>query len=142
MIQKGIHIILTLFVLLSSTGLVVNRHFCQNELKDQRLFLQAHTCHPKMMEVPCPVHGTMLVESPAHGQGKGCCQNESEVITSDVELQTPPVELQISPVLWVMVFAPFTWEAILAEVPTPQYLHYKPPLLVCDSIVSLQTFRC
>ena len=45
MIQKIVHIVLAMMVLLSSSGFIVQRHFCQNELKSVSIYLKPDHCH-------------------------------------------------------------------------------------------------
>jgi len=43
-----INIILAGFVFFSATGFVVNKHFCQDELRHVKLFMKGEGCHEIM----------------------------------------------------------------------------------------------
>ncbi|MCB0853738.1 MAG: hypothetical protein KDD63_16045 [Bacteroidetes bacterium] len=146
MIQKLTHIILITTVLLSSSGLIIQKHFCQNELKSVSIYVKPDQCHPKASaSTPkaCPMHGREKMARPHKPEQKGCCDDSAEffkldtkfVITSDADF-TADIQLidfyQESPID----------DFLESESLKFHYLNYKPPLLVCDVAVSLQTFIC
>ncbi len=142
MIQRTTHIILALMVFFSSTGFVLNKHFCQNELKSVAIFSQAEPCHAQKTMRSCPMHGQM--EVPGSNESKGCCDDTTDYVKSDIDQLVSNFSLDLESQLVLLSVALFS-----ANMPLPtierqsvHYLNYKPPLIVCDLPLSLQTFRC
>jgi len=61
MIKKASHIILSMLLLLSTTGLAISKHYCGGELISTSLFVEADSC--------C--------------DSDDCCKNETEVFQLD-----------------------------------------------------------
>lgn len=140
LLHKLFHIILALLLFISSTGLVINKHYCQNELKSIALFVKAKACHSDSAMKNCPFH------NPPDGEKKekDCCNDETEYVKVDEEQLTPTVEynLPLNPVLISTLFVVLNFELPAFDKQTLHYLNYKPPLIVCDLPVRLQTFLC
>lgn len=141
MLQKIGHIILAILLFIGSTGLVINKHYCQDELKSMAVFQKAKSCHAAKQTSACPMHAQQEQDDDQSG---GCCDDQSEMVKVEQE-QTFPVlgmELQLS----IAMLPPSAMAFDLSSLPSihllPEYLHYKPPPLVCDLPVLLQTFRC
>lgn len=138
MIGKLLHIVLAQLLLLSSFGLVVNKHYCQDQLKSVAFFAEAKSCHTANMPANCPMHGTSDTED------KGCCDNESEYLKADLE------QFVTSPSTWPDIdeiklpLPPFHdfHELVRQLASKPSFLKYKPPALVADLTIRLQTFIC
>ena len=130
-------------MLLSSGGLVFQKHYCQYELKEISLFLEVEACHSsEPHEAMCPFHARH--QMPAKDDKSNCCDDETEWLKLDQDFQ---VEIGQALLLKSLLSsAPLLssnsicGEAILTS-PT-HYLNYKPPLLVSDFSISLQTFLC
>ena len=139
MLQRLIHIVLAFLFFISSTGLVINKHYCQNELKNMALFVKAEGCHT-MKQMSCPMHSSPEDENPE----KGCCDDETEYVKVDEEQQIQPSEIniQVNPVLMSVLFVTLNLDWPSLDKQSIHYLNYKPPLIVCDLPVSLQTFLC
>lgn len=140
--QKVFHILFASWIFISSTGLLVNRHFCQNDLKSTTLLVQAPSCHEEMAtEATCPLHAQHQVSDQ---ESNHCCQNES-VLFKTVLLQ----EAQFSAgwglsLLPAVLPTPVGARCFSGNVGSPRFsfTSYHPPPLVCDVAVQLQTFRC
>ena len=131
--------LLALWLLISSSGIVLNKHFCQQQLKNWSLFVEVATCHHKKAAPVCPHH------PPPEESKKGCCENKSEFFQLDVEYLITNAGFDLAP---LPISATSLWIGKL-EInpqlywPTPtHYLNYKPPLLQYDRPVLLQTFLC
>jgi len=124
-------------VFISSMGLVVNKHYCNNDLKSLSLFFKAKNCGDAFDLIPCPIHGMMKVP-----KEKDCCKDESSVVKEEAEQSFNLVHLDfVSPIVFPNL--------IVEEVDFPtfdqttlNYLNFKPPLLVKDFKVHFQTFLC
>lgn len=147
MLRKIIHIILTICILLSSVGFVVQKHYCQNELKHSSFLFKLDSCDKKKAKKDsCPMH----TKDPSHQKDnstspeKDCCEDTVEVLKPEQDLQakTSITQLEIDPLL--LGFIAIVLKLILPENHkfSHPYQNYKPPLLVCDLISSLQTFLC
>ena len=64
MLKAITNIILSLLILVSSTGIAINKHFCKNEIKSVAIYLTPESC----CKVPCK-----------------CCHNETVTIKKTVE---------------------------------------------------------
>ncbi len=130
-------------VLLSSSGFVIQKHYCQDELKEIAIYVKAEACHTKVSDKPpCPFHPQE--EQPDGVEKKNCCNNEVELVKLESEFQPETFELDFSKdeeLTALQEEALITYQ--LSENTSPvHYLNFKPPLLVCDHIVRFQTFLC
>ncbi len=74
MIKKIVHIILAFFILVSTTGLTINLHYCHDQLYDLAVFAPAHSCCEPGVEVQC--HSTEGLSDMNH------CNDESLALES------------------------------------------------------------
>ena len=117
-------------------------HYCQDELKSMAIFLEAEACHQEKAMASCPMHSS---ES-HHGEkeSQGCCDDETQYVKSETEqfVQANETEINFNPVLLSVLFVALQIELPSIDTRSIQYLNYKPPLIVCDLPVRLQTFLC
>ena len=145
MIQKFLHITLIITVLLSSIGFVVQRHFCQNELKSVSVFIKAESCHKNMAEESsCPMHKSEEHNHDGDQEKKDCCDDTVELVKLEQELQAKSLEVQLQNNPFLLGIISLALRVMLPEeaISPTYFLNYTPPLLVCDFTVSLQTFLC
>ena len=137
MFTRAAHIILAVLLFISSTGFVVNKHYCQGELKNMALFLKAESCHQDKAMKGCPMH------SSGEKEKKGCCDDETEYVkASDEQVASSfQIDLQVTPVLLAAIFVVFNIELPALDSNTLHYLTYKPPIVLNDLSVLLQVFR-
>lgn len=133
------HILLALLVLLSSSKLLVYKHYCQEELRNVRLFVQGSDCHDAAAEMACPFHSSSPQSDAAHSD-KNCCENESSLLEMPEDTFAFTQEV-IS--LFSLAGLPARIHALRLpkERRFPSFTTYKPPPLVCDLMARLQTFR-
>lgn len=146
MALRFLNIILAALVFISSTGFVINKHYCQGELKETALVVKAKSCHEKELDdranmpANCPMHQSK--NSSGCEEKKGCCDNETEFVKLDIDQDIVSFEyqkLQIPQLATILVFATdFNLEETITS--PVHFKNYKPPLIVCDVPVSLQTF--
>ena len=145
MIKKSIHIALILSILLSTVGFVIQKHFCQDELKNISVFVSAENCHEKKgTEQSCPFH-PQKQEHPHKGiEKKDCCNNEVELIKLEEDAVSKSYDILLQENHLFLGLITLAINPDISEIETRQnhYHNYKPPLLVCDFTVSLQTFLC
>ncbi len=146
MLFRACHIILCLIILISSTGLSINHHYCQGQIKSAALLVKANACGPAgdrtaQSEPFCPVEGMATL-----GKGR-CCYDLSSFIkqlilkdsSSDGITAISPSKPQVLPL--VLAF----WETgVLHHRPVKinSSTFYRPPVLSRDLTIVLQTFLC
>jgi hypothetical protein len=140
--NRSLSIGLIFLLILSSTGIVLNKHFCQDELRSVHLFAQAKSCQQQAPERPaCPLH------PPADQQDEhqDCCDNKSEYHKTDTEQQQseskPESTYFPAPISGPIIGILFPDAARFLRQRIA-YLHFKPPLLTLDLTIRLQVFRC
>ena len=134
-------VLLALLVLVSSSGLGFSKHYCQGVLRNTSLFAEAAPCHGVSKTAECPRHAR------AQGDGldkKDCCDTQTDFLKVEDDQLSTLADLLIvdTPALLAVLFFFLPFEVIAADTKTRHDLLYKPPLLVCDLPVSLQTFLC
>lgn len=138
---RSLHISLIFLLLVGSTGLVVNKHFCQDILRDVRIFAEAPTCHQQPDTEPaCPLHAPTEDEQPRNN----CCDSSSDYYKLDTEQpEAEPAPLPLHfPAPIGGATAHFAFNPPPAFPAPDRYLHYQPPLLTRDRTVTLQVFLC
>ena len=125
-------------MLVSATGFSVDMHFCQNEFKSLALFGEAQNCHERAA-LTC--HHAVQKDNATAEQGNDCCSNKSiEVAPSDDE-RVPVPTLTSAQTQFIAVFvATFLLPAVEAPTTGVPYLNYRPPLLLRDIPVLVQSF--
>ncbi len=92
--------------------------------------------------VSCPMHST---EQP-HGEkkSKDCCDDETEYLKSETDqiATASQLEIDVIPFLLSVLIVAFQIDLPSIDLQSLQYLNYKPPQIVCDLPVRLQTFLC
>lgn len=141
LIRKSLHILLAFLVWISSTGLITHLHYCKSELANISFYLLPDPCPEETVKVSCHAH-MQHKEQPAP---KGCCDDETDFVKINVEqaahsfqLDPPPLE----PVSLGLLFAKQVPIIKNGDSATPHYLNYKPPLLIYELHIRLETFLC
>lgn len=135
MINHILNIILILTLGLSSTGILVNKHYCKDRLQDYSFFVQVNGCNGahKLEKKTCKKH----IEKPK----KSCCHDTSEYFKLDQDQQQEHAELKKIQAPTFISIAVFQNEmAKSINVLFPQYLNYRPPLIAFERSISFQTF--
>ena len=135
------HITLAFLLLLSSTGIVLNKHYCGSELKSMAVFMEAEPCHHVEAMKGCPIHSSG--EEGIKKKKKSCCNDETEYVKSDEEQLAQPfrIDLKNLPVLLAATFLALDFQLPATDSNTLHYLTYKPPIVLNDISVLLQVFR-
>ncbi|MEZ4991266.1 MAG: hypothetical protein R2824_12670 [Saprospiraceae bacterium] len=143
MLQRLSHIILAILVFIGTSGLVINKHYCQNELKSIAVFHKAESCHSKKDMAACPMHAKKDQEQ-GENERKDCCNDHSEIVKIDQEQSFPSLDLHLSsPPVVQPPFPPTLVLSIqMSDRHSLDYLNYKPPLIICDIPVMLQSLLC
>lgn len=145
MVARIFHIILAALLMISSSGLLINKHFCQDRLKDIRLFAKAKPCHVASAKSDnhqhppsCPFHPAKQKDDTSNNS---CCEDESSFLKLEVEKDIPVQgEVKLTLTLFCATFEGPSWKS--QQWRTAAYSYYKPPLLRQDRMVLFQSFLC
>lgn len=102
--------------------------------------MEAEPCHSGM-PMDCPMHAGSHHQQ---DKKKDCCDNKTEYIKLSQLYSEKNPDLVITPLNGfpvIMDQTPLSAD-LFSELLHPHYQNYKPPLLVCNYTVSLQTFLC
>jgi len=133
-------------LLITSSGISMDVHFCQGKFKRAKIFGKAKTCQ----EVnECLVKCGTEVKScnadmscSANGCHKNCCNNETFELDLDFDASVL-ASTELRPITQQFLAA-FTYTYVLNLVPTkdvPKFTTYRPPPLERDIAVLFQVFR-
>lgn len=134
---------LAAFLLLSSTGITLNKHFCQGELRSQAIFVRPPSCHAKAAakSPACPFHETTSSEENAEN---GCCDDQSLLLKQDSPQQVHTFDWQLSlPAVPAFLASPSAAGLLSAAAAFPSGLNWGfdlPPPKVALRIL-FQVFR-
>lgn len=138
MLHQLISYLLALLVLLSTTGVTVNRHYCRSELKHTTLYQEPASCHEDTA-FECPFHCQAKEK-----QDKDCCNNKSSFhkleVVNHIDLDE---ELAFD-------FPNFDWIAQTESLWRNKFwlqavfspTHYQPPSIIRAIFRLIQCFRC
>ncbi|MBK8192387.1 MAG: hypothetical protein IPK76_04040 [Lewinellaceae bacterium] len=141
-LARVLHIAIAFAVLLSSTGFVVNRHFCGNKMKRMAIFFKAggcaHTEHAACVEGGhCKTNNKSAKRS--------CCQDKAAFHKlSQDQKNTESVGFSLKPPIAFAAIIPAipSFAHGFAQAPACTFLRYKPPARYRKDVFSLlQVFR-
>lgn len=138
MIQKTIHIVLAALILLSSSGLIINKHFCLDQLVSVAIMTSAEKCHTPAAEEPKPEDSREKVEQ------KDCCTDTSAFlkVTQEQKAENTQISLFELTDIHALALIQEPLPASVTDVSLYANRYYNPPLIVWDRSVHLQTFLC
>ncbi len=144
MLLKTLNIVLAFFFLISSSGLIVNKHFCQKELKSTSLFVSPQSCHEKNKSKSCH-HSQQKTASCQHQSAEEenqCCNTASEYIKLEQDQPQPFLasDWVNQPALLGVLFVALQINPPASKATSLHYLSYKPPIVRENISVLLQTF--
>ncbi len=134
---RSIALCLAALMFFTSLGITIDLHYCSGQLKTFSLTGKARSCHEI---APCPHHQKAM---PDDNDSSNCCNNETVHIQADLDQLTFSGDKLTGDVLpAIALVAPITLQPIGQDIrtSTPRYLHYKPPLLLRDIPVLVQSF--
>ncbi|MCI4667833.1 MAG: hypothetical protein MRZ79_06705 [Bacteroidia bacterium] len=125
-------------ILLSSTGLVVNKHFCLEELQSVAFFLPATPCPMGVNKAQECLPGEISINK------KSCCDDQNELFKLTEEADPSSLSQSLIDQELNLFWLEYSQENQIqkfSEAFTP-IQRYKSPLIVCDVIIDIQTFLC
>ena len=143
LIYRFISWCLVILVLISSMGITVDMHYCNNELKSFSFSGKAKSCHEPSLK-QCPFHSKKLGNNNNDNSvnKKNCCENKTKFFHSDQDQQIQTFDyeltqpLQLFTVAFINAF--FINSGIEKEILA--FTRYKPPILQKDIPVLIQSF--
>lgn len=143
------NITLILLVLLSSMGITVNRHFCQQQLKGIAVLFTPKSCHDSAASHCQFSETTATDKSCCSKKGKqttkNCCSNESQVVKSLTTLINPQINTNITVDYQLIATIYLVWNQWYNSNTTAFSFHtskdISPPLQQ-NIRVCLQSFLC
>ncbi|MFK7972482.1 MAG: hypothetical protein AB8F95_19080 [Bacteroidia bacterium] len=137
MLRSVIHIILAGLVLLSSSGVIVQKHYCFGKLRSTSLFTEAEKCAGA--EVPNIEPFKPILHHDSFNK-KSCCDDSKAFF--HVDFQENLTAIQVVDIQCFMpgettVLSPYSDIALSFNIE-----RYKPPLLFCNLSVRFQNFLC
>lgn len=145
-INKAFSLLMAVMLLLNTSGLALDIHFCQGHLKRANLFGKAKTC----LEVEACMKKCGMQMKSCHsavsscspdGDHDNCCKNHSIQLDMDYDYSFVAVtETSNSPDQVIVFFNPNNPTSKTAFSQIIPYKNYKPPLLVSDIPVLFQSF--
>lgn len=142
---------MALLMMVSSTGISMDMHFCQDVLKSVRLIGEAPNCHEQAAKIPACHRKMAKAQAPSCHQPikdkdadceKDCCshkvihaQLDTEILKSDSR-----IEIDLPAFSDLVLFAYALIYDQTADQAQHHYLDYKPPQLEEDFSVLFQAF--
>lgn len=123
--------------LLSSTGVVLNKHYCQGSLKNTALIVQPMSCHATDRMPACPHHQS-------EDEDNGCCSNHADYLKQKIDLQQVAFDIQVpAPPQVALPPAPVAFNLLAPTTQLrPAFLIFKPPIVGAEIWLRLENFRC
>ncbi len=122
----------------TSVGFTIDMHFCQGNLAAVSVFGEATCC-----KNACVANKKACCQLPVENGTKGCCENTSIDVQLDTDI--PQVEtptLSKSQIQFVVAFVTTYFPQYNPTTSIVKYQNYKPPLLIRDIPVLIQSFLC
>ena len=143
---RFIALILAFLVFFTSVGFSLDMHFCEGKLKTVNLFGKAKSCHKKANEQAmndCHHHCEMMVQNEVCSEGENnCCENKTLKFDNDQdkEIQTSNYLVNIQSQSFFTVFVIEFFADFLFSSGNPSVKQYKPPLILRNIPVLVQSF--
>jgi hypothetical protein len=142
-----ISILLIPMMLFASVGYAVDFHYCQGNLKSFSFAGKAASCHNAVADKSvktCPFHSAdQLANSGISLEKTACCQNETLQFHSDIDQnlntsQVSPEHQDVPSVFIISHTDAYKSSSIIHK--KLKFLCYKPPSIVADIPVLIQSF--
>ena len=120
----------------------MSKHFCGGKLISTALFAEAVPCSQSNVMKDCSLHEAIPASEEDSMSGKNCCDTETTFVKVVNEQLEVSLELDVKdyPALFATLVIIIGLVPVENDIKTTNYLTYKPPLLVYNLPVSLQTF--
>ena len=144
-IQKICAFLLASLMLFTSVGFTVDIHFCQGDFKSFSLFGKAKNCHEVLQKQSTCKHHQALAQTYNNCEEdapKDCCENKTINLDADQDqqLQTVDFELTKQTELFLTAFVFTFYQNDLINARNIDYSRYRPPLIIRDIPILIQSF--
>jgi len=143
MVAKFIHIVLSLSILLSTTGLTLAKHYCQGEMQAVGVLSKASCCE-KNEKAPCFNSDKSCGSHQDGDEDDGCCNSQPKYykLSQDEQVQNVDFHQLKNPALLSAIFVVFNVHLPIEKAAKANYQTYRPPIVCDDILIRLQTFLC
>jgi hypothetical protein len=133
MMAKIFHILLAMSVLFSTTGILMGKHFCKQEMQTEKVLVKTKSC--------CQSNNATC-GSENSGCDKDCCSHEYEYFQSNQDklVQNADLPSLNKPAFLATLLLVFDIEIPSIDRNTQHFKAYRPPIVERDISVLLQTF--
>lgn len=137
---------LAFVMLITSVGFTVDMHYCQGQLKSFSFFGKAKSCHDMTdaaQMISCPHHKKMMKEDESCSlDKKDCCENQIHHIQADQDQAVQTFDFVVNKQLqqFVIAYVVVFCANNLIETDAPSFISYKPPLILRDIYVLIESF--
>lgn len=138
-----ISLIMAFMVFCSSSGFSLDLHYCQGQLKSFSIFGKAKNCHEMAKMSHCKHHGIETTNTCSDKKDKDCCNNETHLVKSDLELQVNSYKISLdkNEELFIAAFVSIFLYSSFIPISETDTLHtVSPPLIPRDICVLFQNF--
>lgn len=148
---RALHIILAIQVLFSSTGVVIFEHVCQKKGSTTALFEKSRNCCLPLEYTKHPCQKSKCCQAKEINSGtsvskKPCCEDQSQFLklgTENTAFKTFTfADLHLQPVWVTAALAVEHLDVNPFNQKTLRFYLYKPPPVVTDLRVLMQSFLC
>lgn len=142
-IHKVLALLLASLILVTSTGISMDMHFCQNQIKSISLIGEANACHEKPSLPPCHQSTSTTNKTGFDVHHDDCCHNSKVVIEKTSTHALPHSTLLSKDVSYDFVIAfisIFVHKAPVENRQQKAWLFPKPPLISTNFQILYQTF--
>lgn len=129
---------MALMITLSSLNIIVDFHYCKNEIKSVSFFGNAKTCK----EMSTPLSCGITIKKSSKVVSSNCCHNESIVI-KNIDLETTHSQSIIDEEIIINWFSIINYPVLVpftSDLIYNKYSYYKPPLPDKNRSVLYQAF--
>lgn len=142
MLTKALTPFLACILFISTSGLLIQAHFCQNQLQSISLYLTSESCHEA--DAPsCNSSAKTCCQQKESTKSDNCCHNTTDFVKLDLDqyfFKDYSKEknfdfVGFSDYSKLQTTTSFFKNEII-------FLHYKPPLIDRDAASLFQVFRC
>lgn len=143
-IKNFIHITLAFSVFLSSAGLLVNNHYCQDSYLKSSFFLSFGSCCEMVKDNHCSSEKMTCSADNHEEDEKDCCKNKKKFFKFDQDqlIQKPEKKSFEFKIVLNAINSIFQRNLPTLDKNLIKYFSYSPPLIIFDHQVRLQTFLC
>lgn len=147
MLFKIIHIIGALAILISTGGLRINSHYCENEFVKNSLYFSLGSCCTKDQPDECSTEKSKCSHDERDAgeeEEEGCCSTTTNIYVLDQDQKVQLFQFKSFAHLdvWNTFIVAHDSELSSIDEYIPEYLKYFPPQIVFDRQERFQIFLC